>query len=163
MSTWPTESTEIVLSDGWKYRLEETFYYKLHHDFKPSGEFHHPDGYYSLVKAGTSWWIIAYKGCCWDGPSGPMPDHDFMFAPSLVHDILHWLIAKGIISVTMNDLIDFELERAINYFKVDPPKWQGGGLFGLKKWRAKWIRRATNTCDETLGGKTVNIIRIKLL
>lgn len=82
-----------------------------------------------------------------------MPDHDFMMAPSLIHDILHWLIRRNIIDEDKNDIIDYELERAINYYNVSPPAWQGGNLFGLKKWRAKWIRRATHTCDEKAGSK----------
>jgi hypothetical protein len=89
-----------------------------------------------------------------------MPDHDFMMAPSLVHDILHWLIARGVISPELNDTIDRELEWAINYFKVSPPKWQGGNL--LKRWRAKWIRRATHTCHEMPGNPTFKLKRLRV-
>lgn len=148
-------SRNLYFSDGWKYRLEQDFYYKIHFDLEPRKQFFHEDGYYGLLQdKDGDWWIHARIGCCWDGPSGPMPDHDFMMAPSLVHDILHWLIRREIIPEKHNNLIDAELERAINFYDVSPPLWQGGDLFGkLKAIRARIIRRATNTCDEVAGSR----------
>ena len=154
------DSKELAYTCGWKYRVEQTFYYRFKYDFYPSGEYNHPHGYYSLLKIDGHWTGVAFRGCCYDGPSGPMPDVAFMMGPSLIHDLLHWLIAKGIISTEYNDLIDKELERAIMYYKVSPPVWQGGKL--LKKPYSKLIRQATNLVDE-FAGHEKPVITIKLL
>lgn len=141
-----TESTVLVYEDGLKYRLASPFVYKLYYDYEPEKEFKHPQGYYELKKdEHGEWWIFAHYGCCWDGPSGYW-DFKFMQFPSLIHDILHWLIGWGAIDEKYNDTIDDELEHAIRVAKTRIPIWLGGKL--LKNVRARIVRRATNFVDE---------------
>ena len=138
-------STEIVVQDGMKHRLGEDFYYKIHFSYGTEYEYHHPTGYYSMVQHKHEWWIRARKGCCWDGAT-KYPDYQWMLYPSLIHDILHWMIKRGVIEERYNFLIDRELEYMVRTSKTPIPWWQGGNK--TRPIRAYIIRRATNTSDE---------------
>lgn len=127
---------ELHYTKGWKYQLEKDFRVKLHNNFEISEAY--SCDYYSITPDG---WLTAYKGCCWDGPTW-FPDFRWMMKPSLIHDCLHWLIAKGVIGEWANDLIDSELAYWIE-------KQKGNSL--LYKIRARYVKRATMKVDQKKG------------
>jgi len=129
----------IVLdyTSGWKYQTNRPLEWKLINDFNLSLPF--TGRYYSLVKRGDSWYIKVHAGCCWDGPTW-FPDFRWIMLASLIHDILHWMIAKGIIDVDCNDLIDKELSDII--------RLDGGPMSWLRAW---YVGRATNKVNQKLG------------
>lgn len=96
--------------------------------------------FYALELRGDGWWEVAYRGCAWDFAT-KFPDFKWIKEPSLWHDIHHWLIAKGCISLDANDVIDEVL----------------GHDCAAKSWpilapiRAYYIRKGTNTVDQVLG------------
>lgn len=121
---------------GWKYQTDQTIGFKLHNKFtiKPGG---YKNQYYSISEDGV---LVAYRGCCWDGATW-FPDFEWMMIPSLIHDILHWLIAKGVIPESENDLIDKELVS-----------WVAPNSNRLKVLAARrLIKRATNLVDQRVG------------
>ncbi len=141
-----TESSELVYQSGMKYRNVKPFYYKLHFHYGAEYEYLHPESYYALKKdSHGSWWIVVYAGCCWDGAT-KYPDYKWMKYPSLIHDVLHWLIKRGAIEERCNDLIDRELQHMILNTRVKIPWWQGGEI--TKRLRAALIRRATGLANE---------------
>lgn len=108
------------------------------------------DRYYSLEYLGSDalgkreYDIVAHPGLVWDYASGWF-DYDAMKEASLGHDIYHFLIAKGIIDASYNDAIDNEFYRILR-------------SCGVPHWRAKWLRRGTNTCDEVTDGEDRTVI-----
>lgn len=133
------------------------FIYELQYEYGITEEFHHPLGYYSVMKNSRGkWCVIAYIGCTWDGAT-KYPDFLWMMFPSLVHDILHWLIKRGVIHVRYNDVIDLELEQMIIHGGQPIPWYQGGNSNTVRRIRAKLILRATNTADEKLDLETSDI------
>ncbi len=154
-------SCELAYVDGLKYRNSQTFIYRLKYDYGIQGEWAHPDGWYRIVASNGSWWIIVSPGCCWDGATMYF-DWIWMMYPSLIHDILHWLIKRGVISVLHNNLIDQELEHMVRTTTVRIPWWQGGEH--SKPARARIIRRATNVARQKReAGPDHAIKRIKVL
>lgn len=136
----------IRFKKGFKYQLEGSWRWKLQGDFTISQDF--DNGFYWITQDG---WLGAHRGCAWDGATW-FPDFDWIMEGSLGHDILHWLIEKGIIPESQNDLIDQELENIINA-RATPPKIGGRALLKL---RAAYVRRATNAVSQKYGeGKPV--------
>ena len=87
------------------------------------------DPFYSLEARDDGWYIVAHPGCVWDYATGWF-DFDYIKEASLGHDILHWLIALGIIETRFNPAIDREFYELLR---------QRGSL---SHWRAKWLHRA---------------------
>ena len=134
-------SEKIVLhyTAGWKYQVVSDVTWRIRVPMrfvKPT-----QNRYYRLWNDGVSWYITAYAGCCWDGPTW-FPDFEWMKLPSLIHDILHWLIAEGCIDERSNDAIDAELAGII--------KLQRQLLSGFRAW---YVERATNKVNEKSGGQ----------
>lgn len=153
------QSTAIVYEDGLKYRLVAPVFYMLQEKYEFTGEFKHPQSYYQLLKDDTGrWWIIAHVGCCWDGPTKYW-DYEWMMHPSLIHDILHWLIGWGVLSEEHNDTIDRELELLILNSKAKIPWWQGGNM--SKPLRARMVRRATGLANEKYRADKSNDFKVK--
>lgn len=127
--------------------------FELYYDYGFTEDWHHPDGYYSVMQGlygdPTKWYVVAWPGCAWDGAS-LYPDFRWMMMPSLRHDILHWLIKRGLIPEIYNDVIDLELYQAILNGKEPIPLRQGGNSKFVRKLRAKAVCRATHLADEKL-------------
>lgn len=97
--------------------------------------------WYSLIKRDDGWYIIGHEGCAWDFATGWF-DWDWLKEASLGHDILHWLIKRGVLSETNNDAIDNELMLIARH---------RGKAFGLKP-RSWLIRKGTNLLDQKADG-----------
>jgi len=126
----------VIYTDGWKYRVESSIAYKLQcaYDFTAP----HDGGWFAITLDG---WLLIFAGFAWDGAT-KFPDFDWIKTPSLIHDALHNAIALGVIPEHQNDLIDKELELAIN------------GNIGKKwmlKFRGWYVRTATGTANEKKG------------
>lgn len=123
----------------WKYKVEEGFAYKLQCKFSIKERYECP--YFTVA---TDGWLLIFNLYAWDGAT-KFPDFDWIKTPSAIHDALHNLIAEGIIPESENDLIDKELELAI---EGNPGKrW----LLNLRGW---YVRKGTNTVDEKAGTKS---------
>ncbi len=133
----PRASFAMLYTGGWKYQLTEDITWRLQTKFKGIREYE--GKYYRLFRRDGHWYITAYAGCCWDGPT-LFPDFEWIMFASLIHDILHWIIAKGCISERSNDAIDAELAGII---RIQP--------YRFAKIRAWYIEKATNTVDQKLG------------
>jgi hypothetical protein len=144
-----------------KWQITSTFIYKLRYSYGLTEDFHHPKGWYSVVKGEDgAWYLIAHVGCAWDGATLYF-DYLWMMVPSLVHDILHWLIKRGVIHEIYNDVIDLELEQAIIHGKEPIPWRQGGNSKIVRRLRAKIILRGTNLADEKTLTGDFNDIKIE--
>lgn len=130
-------SVTLQWTSGWKYQVVEEITWELRCNFKPLMEHH--TNYYELWHHDGRWFITIYAGCCWDGPTW-FPDFVWMMLASLIHDVLHWLIAAGAISTNSNDLIDAELAGIV--------RMQKERLSGLRAW---YIEKATNRVDQKAG------------
>lgn len=124
-------------TDGWKYQVFSSFSWNLEHKFKIKEELN--TRYYSITKDGA---ILIKTGCCWDGATW-FPDHEWIMIASLIHDVLHWLIARGIIPKRQNDLIDKELAHIIMLSED-----KSCADKHLKKFRAWYVEKATNSVDQ---------------
>lgn len=132
----------------WKYKVEEGFAYKLQCKYTIKEDYHTP--YFSIT---TSGWLLIYTLYGWDGAT-KFPDFEWIKTPSALHDALHNAIAAGIIPESENDLIDTELELAI----------QGNpGKRWALKIRSWYVRKGTNTVDEKAGWKpkVIELPRLK--
>tara|TARA_R110000803_G_scaffold166755_5_gene230043 strand:- start:779 stop:1258 length:480 start_codon:yes stop_codon:yes gene_type:complete len=94
-----------------------------------------------------SWWLSAHIGCMWDYATGYW-DGDYIKEASLGHDILHWLIALGILPTSMNDLIDREF-KAILIERGD-----------IAHWRANILMRGVNLVDQKQTGIDRPVIKL---
>lgn len=94
--------------------------------------------YFTLTTRG---WLLIRDIYAWDGAT-KFPDFDWIKTPSCIHDVLHQLIADGVLPESENDLIDEELEYAID---------GNVGKRWLMKARGWYVRKATNTVDEKAG------------
>jgi hypothetical protein len=128
-----------------EYRVLKPIQFKLHNDYQIKESITIEDfiegKYYRVEPDGR---VFIHAGCTWDGPTS-FPDFKWIMLPSLVHDILHDLIGRGIISVDANDLIDSELEYWIS---------KGKGWNPLYKFRGWYVEKATNTVNQRLGIST---------
>lgn len=122
---------------AWRYRVEDGgFAYKLQCAFTIDKPYSCP--YFALT---TDGWLIVFSTYAWDGAT-KFPDFDWIKTPSAIHDALHNAINAGAIPESENDLIDKELELAIN---GNPGKrW-------LMRFRGWYVRLATNHVDEHAG------------
>jgi hypothetical protein len=102
--------------------------------------------YYSIVKKTRV--MTIKRGCVTDGATN-FPDTDWILEGSFWHDVLHWLIAQGVIPENENDLIDKELAHII---RLEGGK-KGGGWLSKKllKARSKYVELATHLSDEKKG------------
>lgn len=103
--------------------------------------------WYSLVHREDGWYIQAHTGCVWDLATGWI-DWQWLIEASLGHDILVWLIKRGAIPESANDLIDKELTLIAR---------ARGTAFGLRP-RLWFIRKATNLVDQDTDGKGREIV-----
>tara|TARA_R110000772_G_scaffold217958_1_gene328554 strand:- start:548 stop:958 length:411 start_codon:yes stop_codon:yes gene_type:complete len=122
---------------GWKYQLCDPVEIQLKTDIEITKYF--GNGYYQAYSGGK---IRILAGCCWDGPTW-FPDFKWMMKPSLIHDVLHWLIAQGVIPESDNDKIDAELALWIKEGKGKDSK-----LFNFRAW---YVRKATNMVNQKAG------------
>ena len=127
---------KLFYTKGWKYQVDEDFEFQLHHNFGIKQTY--DNGYYRVDPSGL---VKVYRGCCWDGATFFL-DTKWMMKPSLIHDILHWLIAAGVIGEWANDLIDMELDHWIRKNK---------GWSWLYRFRGGYIRLATNQVNQKKG------------
>lgn len=134
----------IRYKSGYKYQLESNWKWKLQNDITVFTDYE--NDYYGIT---TDGWLHAFKGCAWDGATG-FPDFDWIMEASLGHDILHWLIAKGVIPESDNGLIDRELEAIIET-RGRPrflPRWMSRRLMQFRGW---YVRKATHLVDQKAG------------
>lgn len=96
--------------------------------------------WYSLEQRHDGWYIAAHIGCMWDYATGWL-NFQWLIEASLGHDILHWIIKRGILPERCNDLIDRELAE-IARVRGEAPGW--------RQW---YIRKATNLCNQNTDGK----------
>lgn len=147
----PAPSTELALRRVKWQVTGAPVVFKLHYQFGIKEDWNHPEGWYS-VREGIygdpgNWYIIAWPGCAYDGVT-KYPDYDWLLPHAMRHDILHWLIKRGVIREKYNDVIDLELERSIVMGKEPIPWRQGGNSKLVRKIRAKFILRGTNLANE---------------
>lgn len=129
----------IVYNEGFsKYQVQQPWRWQLQARVTILKNF--DNGYHWATTDGI---IGAYVGCGWDGATG-FPDYDWIMEASLGHDILHWLIADGVIPESQNNRIDQELENII-LARAPIPRF--GGMT-LLKYHARKVRRATNLVSE---------------
>ena len=103
--------------------------------------------YYSLIPRPDGWYIQAHVGCAWDYATGYF-DGDYIKEASLGHDILHWLIAKGVIDTKYNDAIDYEFKQILMI--------RGN----IAPWRATILMKGVNLCDQKLTGIDRPVVRL---
>jgi len=99
------ETKEILYTDGFKYRLEDTAYFKT----SITGF----SGCTEYITIHANGWIEIKAGYCYDGPSGPTIDTDDSLRGSLLHDALYELMRKGILSPLCRKSADKELWRIL--------------------------------------------------
>lgn len=129
----------VYYNEGFsKYRVQKEWSWKLRSPITILENFNNDYHW-----ATTDGFIGAHVGCGWDGAT-KFPDYDWIMEGSLGHDILHWLIADGIVPEDQNDLIDAELEQII---LARAPIPRIGGMWMLK-YHARKVRRATGLVDE---------------
>ncbi len=85
--------------------------------------------------------LWAKAGFAWDGATC-FPDFNWILESSLWHDILHMLIAQGVIPTSENNKIDEELARAIRLLGGEESDGRVADL--MLKIRSNYVRRATN-------------------
>jgi hypothetical protein len=95
--------------------------------------------FYGVDKEQRVLWAKA--GFAWDGASC-FPDFNWILESSLWHDVLHLLIAQGVIPVSENNKIDEELARAIRL--LGGAESDGRIADTLLKIRSGYVQRATN-------------------
>lgn len=135
-------STDLEYRDA-KYQTTRDIYMCLTLDFGLKENWDHPDGYYSFRLIYGEWYVIAWKGCTWDGAT-MYPDYKWMLAPSLRHDLILYGIARGVISEVYNDVADLELRYAIINGEEPIPWFQGGNSKTVRRLHAYKIMRGTN-------------------
>lgn len=101
--------------------------------------------------------ITAKRWCAWDGAT-KFPDFPWILEGSLWHDILHWLIARGVIPEEENNLIDEELAYIIR--KLGGPKSRGAIKELLLKFRSGYVELATHLANEKVGA-TIPIYKLE--
>lgn len=138
------EDEKLYYVAGVKYVVHHLWQWKLVENFTPIGTF--DNHWYALEKWGDSWWLVAKPGCAWDGATW-FPDFDWIMQASLGHDILHWLIAKGVIPEYQNDMIDTEMTHIIDQ-RAKRPGLMGDQMIALRKF---YIERAVNKVDQLAG------------
>jgi hypothetical protein len=124
----------------WKYKVAEGFAYRLKCSYTIAEPF--ANDYFGLSMDG---WLLIYKTYAWDGAT-KFPDFDWIKTPSAIHDALHEAIRLGAIPEAENDLIDKELELAI---EGNPAVcWLKRQMLRL---RGTYVRNATHWVDEEAG------------
>lgn len=96
---------------------------------------------------GISWYLVAHVGCMWDYATGWF-DADYIKEASLGHDILHWLIARGVIAEHFNAAIDEEFYQILI------------ARGGIAPWRARVLRSAVRLVDQKRTGIDRRVIRL---
>lgn len=139
-----------------KWQVTEILVFKLVYHYGITEDWDHPRGWYSIVERDDGCYLIVYGGCAWDGAT-LYPDYAWMIVPSLVHDVLLYLVARGVIDERYNDVIDSELYWAIIDGKEPIPLLQGGNSKFVRKLRAKIVLRGVNTADTKNQSKTEDI------
>jgi hypothetical protein len=128
----------IRYQSGIKYQIYE----EAEYDLQVSGLIirHSYDGKFYGVNQLTRT-LYVKEGFAWDGAT-MFPDFDWILEASLWHDVLHLLIAQGVIPTSENNKIDEELARAIRKFGGDESR--GRIADTMLKIRSGYVRHATN-------------------
>ena len=108
----------------------------------------HRSRYYSLVHRNGFFYIQAHVGCAWDYATGYF-DGDYIKEASLGHDILHWLIAKGVIDTKYNDAIDYEFKQILMI--------RGN----IAPWRASILMKGVNLVDQKNTGIDRPVVKLR--
>lgn len=112
---------KIKYKSGFKYRLHETYVYKLKNN--PNVIIHTQK--VSINKQG---FLTIQEGFCWDGASGPAWDTKSSMRGGLVHDALYQLLRMGLLRENYRKPADRELRDIC----IEDGMW---------KWRARgWYR-----------------------
>lgn len=133
----------IEFTKGLKYQLTKPWVWKLRGNFHVLNFYN--GRYYYLKKLGNHWYIGAHVGCGWDGAT-LYPDYDYMKEPSLGHDIILWLIAKGCIAEEDNNLADIELFHLV--LGCNPNFKYGKIILRSFAWK---VRLGTHLANTKLG------------
>jgi hypothetical protein len=120
-----------------KYQIYEYAEYALQTDLEITRSF--VGRFYGVNKDTRTLYVNA--GFAWDGATH-FPDFNWILEASLWHDVLHLLIAKGVIPTTENNKIDLELAYAIR--RLGGPESRGKLADTLLKIRSKYVQKATN-------------------
>lgn len=131
--------TQLRYHSGIKYIVAEQWEWKLVGEFHPTRPF--TGKWYELQERSDGWYLIAKQGCGWDGATW-FPDYKWIMQASLAHDILHWLIARGIIPEEENALIDDEMIEVLN------ARAQRPAFINLRSW---YIRKAIGFVNQKRG------------
>ena len=135
---------KLYYQEDIKYLVARLWQWRLVGDFHPTGTF--SNDWYALQHRDDGWWIVAFPGCGWDGATW-FPDFDWVMQGSLGHDILHWLIAKGVIPESENHLIDEEMGHIIRA-RATVPKLGGESLLALRSW---YVQKGIGLIDQKAG------------
>ena len=136
----------IVFYKNIKYMLSEPSSWKLISDITITRPF---ENEFFAVDPDTRV-LTAKRWCAWDGAT-KFPDFPWILEGSLWHDIMHWLIAEGVIPEEENNLIDEELGHIIR--ALGGPKGKGKIKQLLLAFRSKYVELGTHLADEEVGGK----------
>lgn len=137
----PVESTKITVACGYKYILQEQFFYRIREPLPFRKEYF--GNFWAIYTHRNDWWCTGYTGCGYDGPSGPLVfDWDYLMPGSFVHDVGHWCIRLGILPESANDMIDKELAGMVRRGKAKIPWFIGGER--TRPSRAFIVEKGTN-------------------
>lgn len=146
-------TVDLYTSSGWKYQVERTVKWQLLNNFTILRA--HETRYYKVSMSGL---LTIKASCCYNG-ADCFPDTEWMRLPSLIHDVLLWLIAAGAIPESENDLVDRELADLV---KFQEPKTFREKY--LRRIRAIYIFRATNLAQTRIGEiREIKHRKIKIL
>lgn len=134
-------------TDGWKYRVEQGFAYRLHHDYQLAADAVTP---WFTITARTPEmpfnWLLVQPGYASDGAT-MFPDFDWIKTAAIaVHDPLCQAIEMGILPESFNDLIDDEMSRAIAGESVSRPLKRKAAQ--LRSW---YVKKGINLADSEEG------------
>jgi hypothetical protein len=101
--------------------------------------------------------VWANRSCAWDGATW-FPDFLWILESSLRHDVLLWLIAKGAIAESANNMIDREMSHYIKL--LGGPEAQKKHKTALTNFRAWYTRKGTNLANTKLGD-TMPVYRLE--
>lgn len=101
---------------NWRYQLVEP-----HEVVTPIAGHEYHDPYFSIDRCGT---LVAHRGYCWDGPSGPVLHSRTTLRPSLVHDVFYQLIRLGVVPIERRKEVDDLFRRHL----------LGAGMGSFRAW-----------------------------
>jgi hypothetical protein len=134
----------VWYSKSWKYRAEKGgFAYKLQCQYANIKPFSCP--WWALTEHKGDWWLLIFDRYAWNG-ANKFPDFEWIMTQSCIHDALHEAIDIGVIGTGDNDMIDKELDIAIQGNPASRASKKA--LLAFRGW---YVRKATNTADQKQG------------